>query len=105
MMLPLRSFGFRRWTRPALAAFALAMLASAPAMAQRRAVIVTGTVLDAQSGQGIAGAVVEVSTGERRVVTDAEGRFRLRLREGDHRLNASHLGYGDQQQAVAAQAG
>lgn len=104
MMLSLPSTGRRRWTGPALAAFALAVLGSAPAAAQRHAVTVTGTVLDAQSGQAIAGALVQVSPGERRVVTDAEGRFRLRLRAGEYRLNASHLGYGDLQQAVAAQA-
>lgn len=103
MLLPSsRAFVNRR--RGALAALALAMLAAAPAQAQRREpVVVTGQVVDAGTGQALPGVLVEVAPGERTVTTDAEGRFTLRLREGNYMLNASRLGYTDANrvQAVA----
>ncbi|HYR09727.1 MAG TPA: carboxypeptidase regulatory-like domain-containing protein [Longimicrobium sp.] len=106
MPRPLRWMTCSRWTRPVLAALALAVAGSAPAAGQQRAGVVTvsGTVVDAQSGQGIAGVLVEATPGQRRAVTDAEGRFQLRLRAGGSLLQVSHLGYAAQQQTVAAQA-
>lgn len=93
-----------RWmTSPALFA---ALVLALPAEAQQRPGVatVTGTVMDAQSGQGIAGVLVEVSPGPRTVVTDAEGRFALRLRAGGYLVRVSHLGYAEREQAVAVDA-
>ena len=107
---PPRSAAARRLprrVRPVLPALVLAALAAAPAAAQQRAAPVTlsGTVVDAQSGHGIATVLVEVSPGERRAVTDAEGRFSLRLRPGDYVVRVSQMGYGAQERATTLRAG
>lgn len=92
----------RRWILPALAALALAMFAAAPAQAQRRAaVVVTGQVVDAGTGQALAGVLVEAAPGARTALTDAEGRFTLRLHAGDYLLHASRLGYAEGRRVVA----
>lgn len=93
-----------RWMtrRTGLAALALA-LAAVPAAAQS-SVTLAGTVVDAQSGEAVAGVLVEALPGERRAVTDAEGRFTLRLRAGRYTVRVSQLGYAAQEQAVSVQA-
>ncbi|HEX2211275.1 MAG TPA: hypothetical protein VHG93_26560 [Longimicrobium sp.] len=80
---------------------------AAPAAAQQRpgAATVTGAVVDARSGEGIAGALVEAMPGEIRVAADAEGWFQLRMRAGGSLVKVSRLGYADRQQPMAAQAG
>lgn len=94
----------RRWTHPLL--LCALILAAAPAAAQRTATVtVSGTVVDAQSGEGVAGVMVEAAPGERRAVTDAAGRFELRLRAGAYMVEVSHLGYGSQRQMVEAREG
>ncbi|HEU0015249.1 MAG TPA: carboxypeptidase-like regulatory domain-containing protein [Longimicrobium sp.] len=73
-------------------AAALLLCAAVPLSAQR--VTVSGQVLDTDSGQPIAGAIVEV--GERggpHAITDAEGRFTFRVRAGERALTAHALGY------------
>lgn len=86
-----------------LVAFALVTFA-APSMAQRTPATLTGTVVDAQTGQGIAAVLVEVSPGGRHAVTDAEGRFQFRLRAGDYLVRASQVGYGEQEQVASVDA-
>lgn len=97
---PLRWIAGRRWT--ASAALALALVA-VPAAAQE-SVTVAGTVVDAQSGEPVAGVLVQALPGERRAVTDAEGRFTLRLRAGGYTVRVSQLGYAEQEQAVSVDA-
>jgi hypothetical protein len=94
----------RRWIRPALAALSLAMFAAFPAGAQRRGpVVVTGQVVDAGTGQALAGVLVEAVPGSHTALTDAEGRFSLRLRAGDYLLHASRLGYAEGKRVVAVE--
>jgi hypothetical protein len=78
---------------------AAALLLAAPAaLASQESpgrVIVTGQVLDRETREPVAGALVEVPGRGRPAGTDAEGRFRLELREGDHLFSVSRLGYAD----------
>jgi hypothetical protein len=60
--------------------------------------VLTGHVMDDDTGQPVAGAQVEVLRDERRrvgrVVTDSTGAFTITLnRQGEYRLAASRLGY------------
>jgi hypothetical protein len=91
----------RRWIHLALAAFSLAVFAAAPVQAQQRATVaVTGQVVDAGTGQPLAGVLVEAAPGARNTLTDAEGRFSLWLRAGDYLLHASRLGYAEGRRVV-----
>ena len=91
----------RRWIHLVLTAFSLAMFAAEPAQAQRRGpVVVTGQVVDAGTGQALAGVLVEAVPGARTALTDAEGRFTLRLNAGDYLLHASRLGYTEGKRVV-----
>lgn len=69
-------------------AFALTVHVTAmPATAQSGADgSVVGTVVDAETGKGIAGAGIEETGSKIRVGTDGDGRFRLELKPGSHEL-------------------
>jgi hypothetical protein len=88
-----------------LSAAALAAFATAPAAAQQGSggATLVGTVVDARSGQAIAGAMVDASPGLGRTATDAEGRFQLRLRGGSVMIHVTQLGYRTQQQLITLQ--
>jgi hypothetical protein len=78
--------------------FAAALLLAAPAaLASQESgrVTVTGQVLDRQTREPVAGALVAVPGRGRPAGTDAEGRFRLELRAGEHVFSVSRLGYAD----------
>ena len=77
-----------------LALLAAALLLAAPAAAQT----LRGRVLDASTGQPVAGATVTATTAEgrraARAATGPDGAFSLQLRRaGPHRLSAERLGY------------
>jgi 5-hydroxyisourate hydrolase-like protein (transthyretin family) len=78
-------------------AMVLALAAARPLAAQG---VLTGHVMDDDSGRPVAGAQVEVLQGERRrmgrTVTDSSGAFTVSLsRQGEYRLHASRLGYAE----------
>lgn len=79
------------WRRSALL-FLLALAATVPLRAGED-FTVSGTVRSA-SGTPLAGVTVSVDEGSLSATTDAAGTFRLRVSAGDHRLRASHPGYG-----------
>jgi hypothetical protein len=90
-----------RLTRSATVVWLVALLFvgwSMPAYAQQprspSGVTVLGQVTDSESGQPIAGAVVEISELNRRVISDQNGRFRLeRVRPGTYGVLIRQLGY------------
>lgn len=84
-----------RW----MSCIAAAAFAAAPAAAQR--VTVRGQVVDAQSGQPVAAAVVEVMPRHEQAMTDRAGRFQLRTTAGDHSIVSDALGYGTAISAVS----
>jgi hypothetical protein len=63
----------------------------APPAEGKQAPTLTGRVIDGSSSRPIAGAVVQV--GEKRAVTDAEGRFALDVPSGEARVNVAAEGY------------
>lgn len=71
--------------------FAAVMAAFPPPAAAQSETTLRGAIR-APGGAAVAGARVEVE-GRDTVVSDADGRFTLRLPAGDHRLRVSHPGY------------
>lgn len=77
---------------PCAAAVLAAALAALPAAAQRATV--RGHVVDARSGQPIAGAAVQARQDDAETVTDVNGQFVLRrLRPGSQVLTSTRVGY------------
>jgi hypothetical protein len=56
---------------------------------------IVGTIRDAESGAGLAGAVVTVTDLARSVVTDGDGRYRIEpISSGEHDISIRLIGYG-----------
>jgi len=91
-----------RWRSFALAGVLVAGL-SLPASAWSADGGLKGRVLDARTGQVLAGATV--TAGDQTVVTDAEGRFELRLAAGDWQVKTSGAGYLDFEERIRLEAG
>lgn len=66
--------------------------------------IIRGTVKD-ENGQPLVGASVVVQGKQQGTVTDAAGRYSLRVSPGSYTLVASYIGRGSQEAAVVAEAG
>lgn len=82
-------------------AAALLALGLAPPLVAQRATV-SGRVVDAQTGAGLAGAMVEVGPGGRADATDQTGAFELRLRPGrEYILVVTRLGYAEQEVAIS----
>lgn len=63
---------------------------------------VSGKVLDAKSGEAVAGAVVRLDGNYLWAVSDINGKFTLdRVQKGDYELNVSCLGYVDENRRLA----
>jgi TonB-dependent starch-binding outer membrane protein SusC len=75
-------------------------LAASPAAAQQREI--SGTVVAAQTGQGLAGARVTIAGTSRGVNAGAGGTFRISVPAGDVRLSVSLIGYASQTVTVPA---
>ncbi len=88
--------------RPALAVFFVAFF-SATATAQTT--VVTGTVVDARTGQALANVVISIDNPQLSIDTDAVGHFELTVPAGQHVLTASFVGYALFRQAVAVNPG
>jgi outer membrane cobalamin receptor len=84
----------------ALLVLAAATAIAAPLSAQWPGAV-QGRVLDAESGDPVAGAAVELEALGRSTLTDATGAFQLRgLEAGDLRLRISRIGYRTAERAV-----
>ncbi|WP_030488595.1 S8 family serine peptidase [Micromonospora chokoriensis] len=59
----------------------------------------TGTVTDSATGAAVAGALV--ASGQRRVTTDADGRYALTLPAGEQAVTVTAYGYADQTVTLA----
>jgi hypothetical protein len=79
---------------PHALALAAALLAAAPAHAQRKNVTVRGQVVDTRSGQPVAHAAVFLGNDRTVAVADAQGRFELKhIRPGTRAMWADAPGY------------
>lgn len=64
--------------------------------------VVTGTVVDAQTGSKLEGALVEIVGSDRRIATDEYGYFRIGgLAAGTYEVRVSYLGYAPQVTSVS----
>ena len=52
-----------------------------------------GTVKDATTGEAVEFAIVELTPGQRTVVTDVQGHYRVNLEAGTYTLKVSFIGY------------
>ena len=81
---------------PSLRSIAVAfllLLALAPRMHAQQTVTLEGTVTDAESGDPIVGATIQLVGTMRRTYTFAGGRFRLPVPAGEHRISVTLIGY------------
>jgi hypothetical protein len=65
---------------------------------------VTGQVLDRETREPIAGALIEVPGLGSRAGTDADGQFRIQVREGEHLFMVRRLGYAELNSALTIRA-
>ncbi len=93
--------------RPLPRLLALAVVTALPALAQAPSGgVLEGHVVDAESGEGLAGAHVFLSGTSRGAATDAEGRFRLdAVPAGRHEVVATMVGYAPATQPLQVGAG
>ena len=70
-----------------------------PAASQPNTAVLTGTVTD-RDGHALPGANVFIADSQRGTVADAEGRYRLAVPLGAHRLVASIIGYETQAETL-----
>ncbi len=88
-----------------LVLFCLATLTSSALYAQSRASL-QGVVSDAETGEALVGARIEVKGTNAVVGTDADGRFELKtLSSGRHTIICSYTGYGTKEEAIDLEAG
>lgn len=78
----------------------LTILVLALPLHAQQSVVVTGSVVDAESGQPIVGASVRVQAIGRRTFTASNGTFRLPLQPGEYTISASSIGYRESSQKV-----
>lgn len=118
-MLPSSHIRQRRWPagsdlrRATFVGVVLVMLAvvtSADVWAQDEAVpstvLVRGRVMDAESGQGVSNAVVQLPARAKEALTDEDGTFVFAgLEPGLHVFVVAHLAYGRHEQAVQIEPG
>ncbi len=101
MKIPLSN---RPWIAILATLASLLLLPSGPLLAQSGSI--TGTVVDARSGQPINGAVVSVSGTQMGGLTNASGRILiLGVPSGSRTLRVSHIGYRSTEQVVDVAAG
>jgi len=74
---------------------ALLLLLAAIPLHSQQAIPLEGTVIDAETGAPISGAMIHVPGMNRRTYTSSKGSFRLPLTAGEHRVIASSIGYLD----------
>ena len=82
--------------------FALLLL---PGLAWAQQGVVTGKVVEGQTGDPLPGATVQVPSQGTGTATDSEGNFEFSLEPGEYTIQASFVGYQTSQQNIAVQAG
>lgn len=85
---------------------ALALLACAPAVSYAQTATITGAIMDAGTGQVLAGASVRLDDSPRGALSNVDGRYILTgVTLGTHTVVASYIGYADLRQTVTVSAG
>ncbi|MEM1269217.1 MAG: TonB-dependent receptor [Bacteroidota bacterium] len=91
------------YTRPLYAVvlvLALGLLTGPAAATAQTTGTVSGTVLDAESGDPLPGANVSITALRLGTTTDLDGRYRLTVPAGVHTLQVSFVGYGSERQQI-----
>ena len=81
----------------------LALLAAAPSLAQTA--VVSGQIIDADTGDPLVGATVNVVSLSRGAATDIDGEYSFSVPPGNYVLRASFVGYTTQEAQISAAAG
>ena len=56
--------------------------------------IMTGTVLDAETGEALVGAVIEIENTDTKAYTDLEGRFTIEnMQQGEYSVKVNYISY------------
>lgn len=76
-----------------------------PGLAWAQQGTVTGTVTEAETGNPLPGATVQVVDQETGTATDAEGNYRLRVPAGEQTLRVTFVGYQSTERTVNVQEG
>ncbi len=79
---------------------AIAALLNASVGAAQQAGTVEGRVTDAHTGEPLSGVLIEATGAEGPVISDRQGRWRLQLTPGSHRLTASFIGYAEESREI-----
>lgn len=66
---------------------------------------ISGTVIDAESGETLPGASVQIPAEDAGTATDAEGAFSIRVAPGEYELRVSFVGYENVTRTVNVQSG
>lgn len=99
----MRSVLFGLGGLPFVLVLSLALPRSVEAQTTR---VVSGVVVDADSGAPVADAVITIAGTSARAVTDEEGRFEIGgVPVGERRLVLDHLAYGAHEEPLAVEAG
>ena len=57
-------------------------------------VMMTGTVLDAETGEALVGAIIEIENTDAKAYTDLEGRFRIEnMQQGEYSVKVNYSSY------------
>jgi hypothetical protein len=57
-------------------------------------VMMTGTVLDAETGEALAGAVIEIENTDTKAYTDLEGHFTIEnMQQGEYNVKVNYISY------------
>jgi len=57
-------------------------------------VMMTGTVLDAETGEALVGAVIEIENTDTKAYTDLEGRFTIEnMQQGEYSVKVNYISY------------
>ena len=76
-----------------------------PGLAMAQQGTVSGTVLDAQNGETLPGASVQIPAEGVGAATDANGEFSFRVEAGDYELQASFVGYQEETRNITVTSG
>jgi len=57
-------------------------------------VMMTGTVLDAETGEALVGAIIEIENTDAKAYTDLEGRFSIEnMQQGEYSVKVNYISY------------
>jgi hypothetical protein len=95
-----------RWIQPAAILAAILLIVPGGLLAAQEPVSVSGTVVDAESGEPVAGARIAMPEIGRSTIADSEGAFQIsRVPPGSYRARIDRLGYTQLEETWEVSAG